>query len=148
MITFISIQFFIFLGITLFLYFIFPLKNRWFVLLGASIYFYAQTGLPSIIFLLFAANIAYSTARIIEENYYNETPNKKKARLYLITGISLILILLVYTKLGKSIFDAIKNILSLKQIGFQEILPLGISYFTFSIIGYMKIGRASCRERV
>lgn len=137
MITFISIQFFIFLGITLFLYFIFPLKNRWFVLLGASIYFYAQTGLPSIIFLLFAANIAYSTARIIEENYYNETPNKKKARLYLITGISLILILLVYTKLGKSIFDAIKNILSLKQIGFQEILPLGISYFTFSIIGYM-----------
>ena len=55
----------------------------------------------------------------------------------LVLGIGIILVMLLYAKIGSSITDAITNIFTLKQIGFREIIPLGISYYTFSIIGYM-----------
>lgn len=137
MISFISIKFFIFISITLFMYFLFPIKHRWLVLLGASVFFYSCTGLEAFIFVIFTANAAYITARNIESIYIAENPNKKRAKLHLILGITATLVLLLYAKIGNSVFDAITNIFSLKPIGFKEIVPLGISYYTFSVIAYM-----------
>lgn len=138
MISFISIRFFIFVGITVLLYFLFPSKHRWLVLLGSSIYFYFCTGVESLIFILLAANVAYITTLNIDAIYHSDKLNqKKKAKCHLIVGISFVLIMLLYAKTGSSLADALKNIFSLKSIGFYEIVPLGISYYTFSIIGYM-----------
>lgn len=133
----ISIYFLIFVAITLLLYFICPIRHRWLVLLASSIYFYSFAGIQSFIFVIFAAITAYVTARNIENVYCQAKPDKKKARLYLIAGIAIVLFLLVYAKIGSSAATAIQHIFSLKSIGFQEIIPLGVSYYTFSIIGYM-----------
>ena len=56
MTNFISVYFFIFFIITLFLYFLFPIKYRWFLLLASSIFFYSSAGVDSLIFLLQATN--------------------------------------------------------------------------------------------
>ncbi len=137
MTNFISVYFFIFIIITLFLYFLFPIKYRWFLLLASSIFFYSSAGVDSLIFLGLAAITAYAIARNIEDVYSEQKNNKKTAKMLLVLGIGIILVMLLYAKIGSSITDAITNIFTLKQIGFREIIPLGISYYTFSIIGYM-----------
>lgn len=137
MINFVSIWFLIFIIITLILYFSFPIKYRWIVLLTASIFFYSFSGLESLIFILLATNIAYITARNIENVYSCKNYNRKKAKRYLILGIITTLCMLLYSKIGNSLIIALKNILSLKSLSFREIIPLGISYYTFSIISYM-----------
>lgn len=137
MINFISIYFLIFVAATLCLYFLVPRKYRWLVLLFSSIFFYSFTGIESLVFVTYAAIITYVTARNIENIYNAPNPNKKKARIHLMTGIALVMFLLAYAKIGSSVALALQNILSAKSIGFQEIIPLGISYYTFSIIGYM-----------
>lgn len=138
MISFISIHFLIFIGVTVFLYFLFPSKQRWLVLLGSSLYFYYYAGIESLIFIILAANIAFITALDIESIYLTDKPEKKKkAKFHLILGISAVLIMLLYAKIGTSLVDALNNIFSLKSVGFYEIIPIGISYYSFSIIGYM-----------
>lgn len=137
MITFISIYFLIFVAITLLIYFLCPGKYQWLVLLVSSIFFYSFAGTESLIFIIFASIIAYMTARNMELIYNQEQPSKKKARQCLMAGIVIVLFLLAYAKIGSSVANAVQNIFSLKSIGFQEIIPLGISYYTFSIIGYM-----------
>ncbi len=137
MISFISIQFLVFASITLLLYFLFPIKYRWLILLTSSTIFYLNTGIESFVFVIYAAITAYITARNIEDIYNNSNPNRKKAKIHLIIGILLILTMLLYAKIGNSFFEALTNILSLKSIGFREIVPLGISYYTFSVIGYI-----------
>lgn len=137
MINFVSIWFLIFILITLFLYFLFPIRFRWLVLLTASIFFYSFSGLESFIFILLATNIAYVTARNIENINSSENYNRKKAKRYLLLGIAATLCMLLYSKIGSSLIIALKNILSLNSLSFNEIIPLGISYYTFSIISYM-----------
>lgn len=137
MISFISIQFLIFIGITLLFYFLFPLRHRWLVLLISSIAFYCNAGVDSFIFITLAAITAYMTARNIEDIYNSSCPSRKKAKVHLIIGITLVIVMLLYAKIGNSVIDAINNIFTLKIVGFREIVPLGISYYTFSVIGYM-----------
>ena len=137
MISFVSIYFLIFIIITLLLYFIIPIKYRWLVLLISSICFYSYTGIEPLVFMLLAANFAYITALNIENAYISQHPDRKRAKIHLCIGIALTLFMLLYAKIGYSIADAVANIFSMKSIGFQEIIPLGISYYTFSIIGYM-----------
>lgn len=137
MINFISIYFLIFISITLLFYFLCPIKYRWLVLLISSIFFYSFSGIDSLIFVIYAAIVTYITACTIEDYYNHQNANKKKARVYLILGITFILFMLLYAKIGALCADAVANIFSLKSIGFREIIPLGISYYSFSIIGYL-----------
>ena len=147
MISFISIQFLVFASITLLLYFLFPIKYRWLILLTSSTIFYLNTGIESFVFVIYAAITAYITARNIEDIYNNSNPNRKKAKIHLIIGILLILTMLLYAKIGNSFFEALTNILSLKSIGFREIVPLGISYYTFSVIGYISTDYSVLQEK-
>lgn len=137
MINFISIQFLIFATATLILYFLTPIRFRWTVLLVASMFFYACTGLNALIFILLSANTAYVTARSIEDNYNSSTPNQKRNLFTLLSGITITLCFLIYSKAGNALASAISAIFLAKPLTFQVIVPLGISYYTFSIIGYM-----------
>ena len=84
MTNFISVYFFIFFIITLFLYFLFPIKYRWFLLLTSSIFFYSSAGVDSLIFLGLAAITAYAIARNIEDVYSEQKNNKKTAKMLLV----------------------------------------------------------------
>ena len=86
-----------------------------------SIAFYATWGLSQFAFVAVAAVMAYTGAILIEKI---ESKTKKKFLLFAVVAI--LVLMLLYVKLGKLFFDA-------KSI----IVPLGISYYTFSVIGYL-----------
>ena len=132
-----SIEFIFFIAATLLLYFIFPDKWRWLILLGASMYFYSSCGIIQLLFVLITAGIAYITSCNIEAEYNRDNSNKKKARKHLISGMAIIIIFLLYAKIGSQVMNACIEILFDARIDVQTIVPLGISYYTFSVIGYM-----------
>lgn len=115
--TFVTITFFIFLLAAFFCYFVTKKPYRWMVLLGFSVLFYLFAGYEKLLFVLIAALIAYLVG-------------KYATKRNLIFGIIGVVGLLFYAKAGEAIYLA----LSLKG---SVIVPLGISYYSFSVIGYM-----------
>ena len=65
--------------------------------------------------------MAYTGAILIEK-----IESKAKKKFLLFAVVAILLLMLLYVKLGKLFFEA-------KSI----IVPLGISYYTFSVIGYL-----------
>lgn len=120
-VTFIDFIFFPFAGFTFFAYYIVPLRVRKYVLLFASIAFYATWGITQFAFVLLAAFISYGGALAIER-----AGTRGRKKMVLFPSLALIVSMLLYVKIGK-LFLTSKSI----------IIPLGISYYTFSIIGYL-----------
>lgn len=160
----ISISFLLFIILTLLFYYVIPHKHRWIVLLVSSVFFYAFGGWEKIFFVLAAGLVAYLAARHIGKLYdassaglvKRSTPKKRKqarkrerkerlaeevakkrARRTLVIGIILILLMLVYAKTGQEIFDAIRERFSFEGGIEKLIIPLGISYYSLSLIGYL-----------
>ena len=131
--------------VTLF-YFIVPDKLKWIVLIVASLGFYATWGYEKIPFVLMATWIAWIAGSLINQRYINcdkkcidvfEEDKKKnisKARrsckYVLVVSIILLLSMLLYVKIGTLIAKSLDGEISI-------IIPLGISYYTFSLIGYL-----------
>ena len=119
--TFINFAFFVALALTFALYFLVPLKAQKFVLLGASLAFYATWGITQFSFVAVAALTAWGGALAISTA---KTKRKKLALLWL--SVVILLSMLLYVKIGKLFLDA-------KSL----VIPLGISYYTFSVVGYL-----------
>ncbi len=119
--TFVNFAFYCFLLLAVILYYSSPLRIRKYVLLTISIAFYATWGVVQFAFVAVASVTAYVGAILIEK-----TESKPKKKLVLFTSVTVMIVMLLYVKLGKLFFDA-------KSI----IVPLGISYYTFSVIGYL-----------
>ena len=66
---FTTIQFIIFLTITITLYFIFPVNKRWIILLIASGIFYCMAGLKFIPFVLITSFATYYSALLIDRRH-------------------------------------------------------------------------------
>ena len=149
--TFTYSYFFVLAAVVVILYYIIP-KYNWIVLLAASILFYATWGIEKLPFIFISSLIAFTSAKYITKNnnvcddkvnQLSDDPNnneevksirintKKRNKCVLIISIILLVLLLLYVKIGK----LLSNALSLKDISI--IVPLGISYYTFSLIGYV-----------
>lgn len=115
--TFVTITFLIFLLFAFLCYFLAPKQYRWVVLLCFSVIFYLFAGWEKFVFVLLTAFVAYLVG-----NYCTKT-NITIAVVWILAG-------LCFAKAGQSILDA----LSLKE---SVIIPLGISYYSFSVIGYL-----------
>ncbi len=120
--SYISAYFIIFVFIMMVLYYLFPLKLRYLVLLAGSLLFYSLSGLRGFIFVSLSFIAAYISAilmdRVYEKGEGDGAKLKNKARLFFFPAIAVILGLLVYTKCIRS-------------------MPLGISYYSFSVMGYL-----------
>ena len=119
--TFINFEFFCFLLITLILYYSVHIRVRKYVLLIFSIIFYATWGTAQFALVAVAAVTAYVGAKVIEKS-----KSKTIKKLVLFASVTILVLMLLYVKLGKLFFES-------KSI----IVPLGISYYTFSVIGYL-----------
>ena len=137
MISFVSMEFLAFVGVTLLLYFWVPARYRWLVLLGSSIYFYFCSGAVQLLVVLGSTGIAYGTALRVEKIHNSDNPDRKEARKHLTSGILLLLFILAYAKVGRRAVEAAGALLGLERIDFEVLVPLGISYYSFSLIGYM-----------
>lgn len=116
-----SIKFLLFIAALLFIYYIIPRKWRWLVLLIGSYTFYAIKGRFYLLYLIFTTLFSFFIAKKIE-NAGKDKKRKKLLVALLVTVLSLVLFLFKLQPLREH---------------FSLLLPIGISYYTFMVIGYI-----------
>lgn len=138
----VSVEFIVFVIISLLLYYIVPRKFQWIVLLVSSVAFYLVGGATTIMYLIVTTLTTYFAGILLGK--YNkkakseaETVKKKKRLIVLITTL-LNFGILFFLKYWNPVADMINNVLKFEKINRLElILPLGISFYMFQSIGYI-----------
>lgn len=121
---FTSLTFLIIVVSTIALYYVFPKDRRWYVLLAASVCFYLYAaGAGALIVTLLTAVFVWGAALRMER----ESDDRRKKRLYLSVAVVIVTGLLVLFKLKRYFAPDFKLL----------IVPLGVSYYTLSLIGYL-----------
>ena len=118
-----------FLPLLLLFYFIIPSKYKNLVLLIFSLIFYFLGEPKYIIILLLSCIINYFLSKQIEK--------EKHAKLYLIISLIYNIGLLLVFKYTDFFIGNINNILNTNIPFMYIIMPIGISFFTFQILGYI-----------
>lgn len=158
--TYVQFNFLAFLLITFCVFYICPVKFRWIVLLGASLIFYAIAGvkyLPFIFVTSFSVYLAGRKMGSIYEELERETSvetltrkekkelkekAKARCRKILVALLVLNIAILCISKFTKFFIDPVNDLLTALggNGGFTAemiIVPLGISYYTFSCLSYL-----------
>jgi len=138
----ISLPFFLLTAATVLLYYTLPKHSQWVILLIASLAFYATYGLAQFFPMLLAAVSAYLAAKWIQEIYDAEeggaaAERKAKCKGNLLFAVTVLVLLLIYAKLGNWVLQGLAGLLSLNGDAMQAIVALGVSYYTFSLISYV-----------
>ncbi|WP_204166750.1 MBOAT family O-acyltransferase [Bacillus sp. CGMCC 1.16541] len=135
--TFISIEFLLFIAIIVFINYLLPHQLRWILLLLASYVFYASLSIQFIPLLLVSTAFTYFTGIIIEKQ---ETKKQKKK--VMLVGISVLLFFLGWFKYFNFVNESLRAIATYMNLNYtlpyQEIvLPLAISFYTFQAVSYL-----------
>lgn len=132
---FTSYEFIIFMISVIFLYYIVPGKVQWCFLLVASSFFYGYSHPQYLFFIIITVITAYIAGLKISEFDIKNNRGRKKAWLVIFLIINIgILSLLKYTDF---FIDTVNEILNKSFPMRNFILPMGISYYTFQITGYI-----------
>jgi D-alanyl-lipoteichoic acid acyltransferase DltB (MBOAT superfamily) len=129
-----SIKFFIFLPIAVVFFYLFPPRFRWVALFFTSAYFYFAYKAAYLLLLIF-----YVFANYVFGIWINKEAAERRKMAILVIGVTVNLGLLAYFKYAAtftgitSVFGGVVSDYSLSNV----IFPLGISFFTFSAIGYL-----------
>ena len=124
---------FVFLPITLLLYYVVPHKFKNAVLLLCSLIFYAW-GEPIYIFLMiFSILFNYVSGMDIARNLENKIAAKKS----LVFNIVVNLLLLGFFKYYGFLMDSLNAVLPVNIPYYELALPIGISFYTFQILSYI-----------
>ena len=135
---FTTLRFLIFFLILFIVYWTIPNKFRWVCLLIADVVFYAFAGIPYLILLGFSILWSYLMGIWIDNG---TTPVSRKHRL--IPGVLIAVIFLCFFKYGTELFSHamswkfIPYSLRLSAQTLKIAMPLGVSFYTFQIIGYL-----------
>ena len=140
--TFTDPLFLCWLTLVVLLYYLLPLFMRPYLLLAASIAFYLSWGVEHLVFLLAAGVIGWLFGLILSalvppgEKQVKITGGRKAARVIFLWLGSLFLIgMWIYAKYGEAIIEQLGK--AGVSLNLKLIVPLGISYYTLSVIGYM-----------
>lgn len=126
---------FVFLPITLFLYYIVPWKLKNFMLLLCSLIFYAW-GEPVYVFLMLFS-IIFNYLSGIEIDGYRENENTKMLRYSFWFTVVVNLAILGFFKYYGFLINNLNTILPF-EIPYKELsLPIGISFYTFQTLSYI-----------
>ena len=123
---------FIFLPITLLLYFLAPRKIRNIILLVVSLVFYAWGEPIYILLMIFSSIVDYTHGMLIEK--YRE--QDKKAKLVVLSSVIINLSLLGFFKYADFMILNINNIFGTTLSELNLPLPIGISFYTFQTMSY------------
>ncbi|MDO4619773.1 MAG: MBOAT family O-acyltransferase [Lachnospiraceae bacterium] len=103
------------------------------ILIGTSLIVYFGSFMIGIIYINFERNTAEMTRK---EKKAELKGYKGRARIFLILSIVLVLAILLYVKIGGLMhFTRVTSVLDLRPG--KLLVPLGLSYYTFSCIGYL-----------
>jgi alginate O-acetyltransferase complex protein AlgI len=126
---------FLFLPITLVVFFLIPAQPGWprkLWLLAASLYFYGYWKIAYVPLLLASIGGNYAVAELITRHRQH-----RAATVVFVMGITLNLGLLAYYKYTNFLLQAVGAIAHHQFPHLKIILPLAISFFTFTQIGYL-----------
>ena len=131
-----SMYFLVFLPVVFIGYQLAPKRVRFGVLLFFSYCFYFLFSHRLIVYLLGATTITYLTGRLVA------TGEKKRRKAILIVGVWLLLGMLLVMKYSGFFAENLNALFGTMNFGFRFpvrrfLLPLGISFYTLSAIGYM-----------
>lgn len=133
-----SFEFFFFFAISGFLYGVVKQQYRWYVLLFFSLAFFLSFGVSGIFFLLFTTATTFFGALIIEKIGASESKHSKiKKRFVLSLSLILNIGILFTVKYFNFLFGGIVNLFGGTFTAIQFIVPLGISFYTFQLVGYL-----------
>ncbi len=160
--TFVSLPFFLFVGATVLVYHLLPLKFRWVALLVASYVFYWLNSQALTAVLLATTLVTFGAGlwmqRVVdanraaaeaggkalsrEEKKAAKAKAKKKAKRIMILGIALDLGALLFLKYFNFFGANVNRVLNRLGAGFSVpvldlLLPLGISFYTLQAIAYL-----------
>lgn len=144
-----SINFLLFLLVSLVLYYLVPKKLQWLVLLMASYFFYALSGIKYFAYLIVTTLSTYLIAKKIQSinddikeldrktdsNLINKY--KKKASTFLFIAVSLNFVILAFLKYYSYVFNLLQPYIPSFSNEWNLLLPLGISFYTFQSIAYV-----------
>lgn len=155
---FTSFKFLMFITVVLIGYFIFPKKCRWVWLLLSSVYFYLCTGVKYAVFLVASIGSAYVFGMYLRslsskkkqflseehekqeiKEYKKHSERKRKIAVALVIVFNLAI--LGYLKYAGFVLENISRAVRLvtpdfSLSGLELVLPLGISFYTFMVVGY------------
>ncbi len=152
--SYLSLTFCAFLAALLAAYALTPNKYKWVTLLVFSLIFYVSSGLDKLAFVLGTSVIVYVVSRRIhkiwqeydgcirKKNYNSEEKKKLKKRYMAKSRCMLLLALFVsvgilcWCKIGLKAVG-LYNSLTGNSVALKIIIPLGVSYYTFSSVGYL-----------
>ena len=151
-----SFNYIIFLILCAAVYYIYPAKLRWIALLAASVIFYAFAGLEKLPYILAGSVVIWFASKCIAKTYDKAEAEanekklsgkekaafmaqcKKKCRnCFLLPAMVVMIGFLCYCKFFDRAINGISGILSGGTITWEVIVPLGVSYYTFSSLGYL-----------
>lgn len=124
---------FIFLPLTLLLYYLVPFKMKNYVMLAASLIFYAWGEPVYIILMILSIILNYFCGQDI----YEKRDDARAMKMSLIFGVVLNLLILGFFKYYGLFMDTINGILPI-HIPYRVLsLPIGISFYTFQAMSYL-----------
>ncbi len=137
-----SFYFLCFYVLLLLIYYIVPKKLQWAVLLAGGFAYCLLSGQGILIlYPVVTGGICYIAGKVIEKAKEGEKAEAKKRRLGLLFALAGTLCLLIVVKYSNFFIDIVNSITGLfcgGQIEALDILiPLGISYYTFMMLGYV-----------
>ena len=137
-----SFYFLCFYAVLLLLYYILPGKLQWMVLLGGSVAYYILSGQGLLLlYPLVTGGICFIAGRLIEKAQKEKEIDDKKRKLGLLLALAGALgplAVLKYTNFFVGTYNGLAGMFGGGGIGLLEFLvPLGISYYTFTMLGYV-----------
>lgn len=135
---FTSIDFLIFFGIVLGLYFFIPTRLKWIFLLAASLVFYGYRKPIFLVYLTIPILLVYGIAlRISSIRAVPE--NQKKRKTWLILGLISALSTLAVFRYTDFFFLNFHYIFGGNSVykPFAFILPIGLSFYSFKMVSYL-----------
>lgn len=133
--SFTSLSFVIFLALVFAIYYICPAKYRWITLLISNYVFYAFAGIQYILVLLYVSALAYFAGRHL---YKVERINTGFKALMIVLTLAPLVVFKYTGFLAANVNIILKAMHSAVSLSTMQIaLPLGISFYTFSALGYV-----------
>lgn len=127
--TFVSIEYYLFLFCILVFYYLFPLKHRWFVLLAGNFSFYWVAGKGGRKMFLALVLLSYLCGILVEKLRENSSLFLRRVSLW--GSLLLVSIPLLTIKEGNYLIQRY-----LHHGGWSFVVPLGLSFFTVQIAAY------------
>lgn len=138
---FTSFEFLVFFPVVVLLFYVIPRRLRRLWLLFASYYFYMGWNAKYALLILASTIITYLCAVLMDRAALQGDVGRRKRRLVLAAGIVVNLAILVFFKYFHFLYDTFASLFSVfgvhvRPSGFDVLLPVGISFYTFQALGY------------